>query len=60
VAWNVVAGLGVVRPDVGLCVRLRMPIRERAMEFFVNACVIATTAFAFAYLCFVIVKPERF
>jgi K+-transporting ATPase KdpF subunit len=30
------------------------------MEWFVNACVIATTVFAFGYLCFVMLKPERF
>jgi hypothetical protein len=33
---------------------------ERAMEVLVNVCVIATTVFAFGYLCFVMVKPERF
>jgi K+-transporting ATPase KdpF subunit len=30
------------------------------MEFFVNACVILTTVFAFGYLCYVMVRPERF
>jgi hypothetical protein len=30
------------------------------MDFVVNVCVIATTVFAFAYLCYVMVKPERF
>ena len=30
------------------------------MEFFVNLCVIAITAFAFAYLTYVLLKPERF
>lgn len=30
------------------------------MDFAVNVCVIATTAFAFAYLCYALLKPERF
>lgn len=30
------------------------------MESFVNGCVIVTTIFAFGYLCYVLVKPERF
>lgn len=30
------------------------------MEYFVTACVIATTAFAFGYLCYVLVRPEQF
>ncbi len=30
------------------------------MEYFVNACVIVTTLFAFGYLCYVMLKPERF
>jgi K+-transporting ATPase KdpF subunit len=30
------------------------------MDLFVNVCVILTTVFAFAYLCYVLVRPERF
>jgi K+-transporting ATPase KdpF subunit len=30
------------------------------MDAFVNGCVIVTTVFAFAYLCYVLLKPERF
>lgn len=30
------------------------------MDFFVNGCVIVTTLFAFGYLCFVMLRPERF
>jgi K+-transporting ATPase KdpF subunit len=30
------------------------------MDLFVNGCVIATTAFAFVYLCYVMLRPERF
>jgi K+-transporting ATPase KdpF subunit len=30
------------------------------MEFFVNACVMVTTLFAFGYLCYVMLRPERF
>jgi K+-transporting ATPase KdpF subunit len=30
------------------------------MAVFVNGCVIVTTVFAFGYLCYVIVRPERF
>jgi K+-transporting ATPase KdpF subunit len=30
------------------------------MELFVNACVIVTTVFAFGYLCYAMVRPERF
>jgi K+-transporting ATPase KdpF subunit len=30
------------------------------MDLVVNACVILTTVFAFAYLCYVMVRPERF
>jgi K+-transporting ATPase KdpF subunit len=30
------------------------------MEFFVNACVIVTTTFAFGYLCYAMIRPERF
>ena len=30
------------------------------MEYFVNGCVIVTTLFAFGYLCYVMLKPERF
>jgi K+-transporting ATPase KdpF subunit len=30
------------------------------MELFVNVCVIATTIFAGAYLCYAMLKPERF
>lgn len=30
------------------------------MDLFVNVCVVATTIFAFGYLGFVMLKPERF
>ncbi len=30
------------------------------MDFLVNVCVIVTTVFAFAYLSYVLVRPERF
>lgn len=30
------------------------------MELFVNACVIVTTIFAFGYLCYAMLKPEKF
>lgn len=30
------------------------------MDQFVNVCVIFTTAFAFGYLCYVMLWPERF
>jgi hypothetical protein len=30
------------------------------MDLVVNVCVIVTTIFAFGYLCYVMVKPERF
>jgi K+-transporting ATPase KdpF subunit len=30
------------------------------MDTFVNVCVIATTLFAFGYLCYVLLWPERF
>ncbi len=30
------------------------------MEMFVNICVIATTIFAFVYLSYVMLRPERF
>jgi K+-transporting ATPase KdpF subunit len=30
------------------------------MDLVVNACVIVTTVLAFAYLCYVMVRPERF
>lgn len=30
------------------------------MEVFVNVCVIVTTVFAFGYLCYAMIKPERF
>lgn len=30
------------------------------MNLFVNACVIATTAFAFGYLGYAMLRPERF
>ena len=30
------------------------------MEAFVKGCVIVTTIFAFGYLCYVMLKPERF
>jgi K+-transporting ATPase KdpF subunit len=30
------------------------------MELVVNVCVIATAVFAFGYLCYVMVRPERF
>jgi hypothetical protein len=30
------------------------------MDFFVNACVIVTTVFAFGYLGYVMLRPERF
>jgi K+-transporting ATPase KdpF subunit len=30
------------------------------MELIVNVGVIVTTVFAFAYLCYVMVRPERF
>jgi K+-transporting ATPase KdpF subunit len=30
------------------------------MELIVNSCVILTAVFAFGYLCYVMVRPERF
>lgn len=30
------------------------------MDFFVNGCVMVTTLFAFGYLCYVMLRPERF
>jgi len=30
------------------------------MDFFVNVCVISTTVFAFGYLGYVMLRPERF
>jgi hypothetical protein len=30
------------------------------MDLVVNVCVILTTVYAFAYLCYVMVRPERF
>lgn len=30
------------------------------MELIVNVCVVVMTVFAFGYLCYVMVKPERF
>ena len=30
------------------------------MDFFMNVCVIATTIFATGYLCYVMLRPERF
>ena len=30
------------------------------MELFVNACVIVTTILAFGYLCYAMLRPERF
>lgn len=30
------------------------------MDAIVNGCVMVTTAFAFVYLCYVLLKPERF
>jgi K+-transporting ATPase KdpF subunit len=30
------------------------------MEAFVTGCVIVTTIFAFGYLCYVMLRPERF
>jgi K+-transporting ATPase KdpF subunit len=30
------------------------------MEVFVNLCVIVTTVFACGYLCYVLLRPERF
>ena len=30
------------------------------MEHFVNGCVIVTSVFAFGYLCYVLLWPERF
>lgn len=30
------------------------------MDFFVNCCVVVTTAFAFCYLGYVMLRPERF
>ena len=30
------------------------------MDALVNGCVIVTTSFAFGYLCYVMLKPERF
>jgi K+-transporting ATPase KdpF subunit len=30
------------------------------MDLFVNVCVIVTTIFAFGYLCYVMLRPERF
>jgi len=30
------------------------------MDAFVNGCVIVTTIFACGYLCYVMLKPERF
>uniref|UniRef100_A0A7C2NZP7 K(+)-transporting ATPase subunit F n=1 Tax=Schlesneria paludicola TaxID=360056 RepID=A0A7C2NZP7_9PLAN len=30
------------------------------MDAIVNACVMVTTALAFVYLCYVLLKPERF
>ena len=30
------------------------------MDAFVNVCVIVTTVFAFGYLCYVMLKPEKF
>lgn len=30
------------------------------MDLFVNVCVIATTIFAFGYLAYVMLRPERF
>ncbi len=30
------------------------------MEHIVNLCVVLMTVFAFGYLCYVMVKPERF
>jgi K+-transporting ATPase KdpF subunit len=34
--------------------------KEAQMDIFVNVCVIVTTIFASGYLCYVILKPERF
>ena len=30
------------------------------MDLFVNGCVIVITIFAFGYLCYVMLRPERF
>jgi K+-transporting ATPase KdpF subunit len=30
------------------------------MDLVVNVCVIVTTAFAFVYLCYVMLRPDRF
>ncbi len=30
------------------------------MDAFVNSCVIVTTVFAFGYLCYVMLKPDKF
>jgi len=30
------------------------------MELLVNGCVIVTTVFAWGYLCYVLLRPERF
>jgi K+-transporting ATPase KdpF subunit len=30
------------------------------MELLVNACVIVTTILAFGYLCYAMIRPERF
>jgi K+-transporting ATPase KdpF subunit len=30
------------------------------VDIFVNGCVISTTVFAFGYLCYVLLWPERF
>jgi hypothetical protein len=39
---------------------LAIGCEENSMDMFVNGCVILTTVFAFGYLTYVMLKPERF
>ncbi len=51
---------GDVRRSVWVRRRLRGSEGEAAVELFVNSVIVATAAFAFVYLVYATLRPERF